>query len=312
MNTLRFIFSRLLQAVPVLLGVSIVTFLLMVSTPGDPIRLLVGIRASDETIAVIRDRYGLDDPILSQYFTYLGNLLQGDLGASLRYKVPVSDLIAQFYPVTLFLVAYSIVMILPPVIALAAWSARRPNGLADQVIRLLGVLGLAVPVFWLALLFARLFGVKLGWFPVSGYGNTFTEHLWHLFLPALSTMIWVVPILVRTLRAALLDEINRDYVLTARSKGLGERQIFRKHVFPNSVLPTLNLFAVIVAYLLGGSVIVETVYAVPGMGKLMVDSILARDYFVVQGATLVFALTTILVMLAVDLLSAVIDPRVTP
>lgn len=238
--------------------------------------------------------------------------MQGDLGASLRYKVPVSELIAQFYPVTLFLVVYTIILTLPPVIALSVWSAKRQNGPADQVIRVIGVLGLAVPVFWLALLFARFFGITLGWFPVSGFGETFSEHLLHLFLPALSTMIWVVPILVRNLRAALLDEMNRDYVLAGLSKGLGEKQVFRTHVFPNSVLPTLNLFAVIVAYLLGGSVIVETVYAVPGMGKLMVDSILARDYFVVQGATLVFALTTILVMLAVDLVSALIDPRISP
>lgn len=312
MNTLRYIAFRLLQAIPVLLGVSIITFTLMAVTPGDPVRLLVGDRASPETIALIRDRYGLDEPILMQYFTYLKNLVVGDLGASLRYRVPVSQLITQHYPVTLFLVIYTIVLTLPPVIALAVWSAKRQNGPADQVIRMLGVLGLAVPVFWLALLFARFFGVTLGWFPVSGFGETIPDHFRHLFLPALSTAIWVVPILVRTLRAALLEEMNRDYVVTGQSKGLGDRQIFRTHVFPNSVLPTLNLFAVIVAYLLGGSVIVETVYAVPGMGKLMVDSILARDYFVVQGATLVFALTTILVMLAVDLLSALIDPRVTP
>lgn len=312
MNTLRYIAFRLLQAIPVLLGVSIITFTLMAATPGDPVRLLVGDRAGPETIALIRDRYGLDEPITMQYFTYLKNLVVGDLGASLRYRVPVSQLITQHYPVTLFLVIYTIVLTLPPVIALAVWSAKRQNGPADQVIRMLGVLGLAVPVFWLALLFARFFGVTLGWFPVSGFGETIPDHFRHLFLPALSTAIWVVPILVRTLRAALLEEMNRDYVVTGQSKGLGDRQIFRTHVFPNSVLPTLNLFAVIVAYLLGGSVIVETVYAVPGMGKLMVESILARDYFVVQGATLVFALTTILVMLAVDLLSALIDPRVTP
>lgn len=309
---LRYILLRLLQSVPVLLGVSIITFVLMAATPGDPIRLLIGDRATPETIQAVRDRYGLDEPVLAQYFTYLGNLLQGDLGASLRYRVPVSELIAQHYPVTLFLVMYTIVLTLPPVIILSVLSARNPNGFADQFIRILGVMGLAVPVFWLALLFARFFGVTLGWFPVSGYGETFPEHLRHLFLPALSTTIWVVPILVRTLRAALLDEMNRDYVLTGMSKGLGERQVFRTHVFPNSVLPTVNLFAVIVAYLLGGSVIVETVYAVPGMGKLMVDSILARDYFIVQGATLVFALTTILVMLAVDIISAIIDPRVAP
>lgn len=312
MSILRFILLRLLQAVPVLIGVSIVTFTLMAATPGDPIRLLVGERATPETIALIRNRYGLDEPILVQYFTYLKNLVVGDLGASLRYRVPVSDLIAQFYPVTLFLVVYTIILTLPPVIVLSVWSARRQNGPADQIIRLLGVLGLAVPVFWLALLFARFFGITLGWFPVSGFGEGFTGHLRHLFLPALSTMIWVVPILVRNLRSALLDEMNRDYVLAGLSKGLGEGQVFRTHVFPNSVLPTLNLFAVIVAYLLGGSVIVETVYAVPGMGKLMVDSILARDYFVVQGATLIFALTTIMVMLAVDLISALIDPRISP
>lgn len=312
MKTLRFIVLRLIQAIPVLLGVSIITFMLMAASPGDPVRLLVGDRASPETIAAIRAQYGLDQPLLVQYFTYIKNLVSGDLGASLRYRVPVSQLVAQYYPVTLFLVIYTIVLTLPPVIVLAVWSAKRQNGLADQIIRIMGVLGLAIPVFWLALLFARFFGVTLGWFPVSGFGDTIPEHFLHLFLPALSTMIWIVPILVRTLRSALLDEMNRDYVLTAKSKGLGESQIFRTHIFPNSLLPTLNLFAVIVAYLLGGSVIVETVYAVPGMGKLMVDSILARDYFVVQGATLVFAMTTIVVMLMVDLLSTFIDPRVTP
>lgn len=310
MALLRLVLLRLLQALPVLFGVSIVTFALMAATPGDPVRLLVGDRATPETVAAIPDRYGLDEPILVQYAVYLRNLLQGDLGSSLRYRLPVGDLIASHYPVTLFLVAYTILLTLPFVVLLAVLSARRRGGIADQAIRLLGVLGLAVPVFWLVLLLSRLFGVTLGWFPVSGFGDTTAEHLWHLFLPALSTAIWVVPVLVRNLRSALLDEMERDYVLTGLSKGLGERRVFRAHVFPNSLLSTINLFGVIVAYLLGGSVIVETVYGVPGMGKLMVESILARDYYVVQGATLVFALTTVLVMLTTDLVSAWADPRV--
>ena len=310
MLLLRTIFLRLIQAVPVLLGVSVVTFALMVATPGDPVRLLAGDRASVETIAAIRDRYGLDEPFLTQYAVYLRNLMQGDLGASLRYRLPVGDLIASHYPVTLFLVAFTILLTLPPVLLLAILSARRQGGVADQAIRLLGVLGLAMPVFWLALLLSRLLGVTLKWFPVSGFGETFAEHLHHLFLPALSTAIWVVPILMRTLRATLLDEMERDYVLTGLSKGLGEKAVFRAHVYPNSLLPTINLFGVVVAYLLGGSVIVETVYGLPGMGKLMVDSILARDYYVVQGATLVFALTTILVMLVTDLVTSWVDPRV--
>jgi peptide/nickel transport system permease protein len=297
--------------VPVLLGVSIITFVLMAAT-GDPVRLLVGPRASAETVAAIRERYGLDQPVLVQYVIYLRNLLQGDLGASLRYRLPVGDLIGRHYPVTLFLVAYTIVLTLPPVVALSVFAARRQGRLADQMVRLLGVLGLAIPVFWLALVLLRLFGVTLRWFPVSGFGDTPSEHLRHLFLPALSTAIWVVPILMRNLRTALLDEMERDYVLTGLSKGLGEKAVFRAHVFPNSLLSTINLFGLIVAYLLGGSVIVESVYAVPGMGKLMIDSILARDYYVVQGATLVFALTTILVMLVTDLVSSWLDPRVRP
>jgi peptide/nickel transport system permease protein len=295
--------------VPVLLGVSIITFVLMAAT-GDPVRLLVGPRASAETVAAIRERYGLDEPILVQYVIYLRNLLQGDLGASLRYRLPVGNLISTHYPVTLFLVAYTVVLTLPPVVALSVFAARRQGKLADQTVRLIGVLGLAIPVFWLALVLLRFFGVTLGWFPVAGFGETPFEHLHHLFLPALSTAFWVVPILMRNLRAALLDEMGRDYVLTGLSKGLGEKAVFRAHVFPNSLLPTINLFGLIVAYLLGGSVIVESVYAVPGMGKLMVDSILARDYYVVQGATLVFALTTILVMLVTDLVSSWLDPRV--
>ncbi|MEM6482825.1 MAG: ABC transporter permease, partial [Pseudomonadota bacterium] len=155
MKTFRYILIRLAQAIPVLLGVSIITFVLMAATPGDPVRLLVGDRATPETIAAIRDQYGLDEPVLIQYFTYLGNVVQGDLGASLRYRLPVFDLIVQHYPVTLFLVIYTIILTLPPVIILAVLSARNPNGFADQVIRILGVLGLAVPVFWLSLLFAR-------------------------------------------------------------------------------------------------------------------------------------------------------------
>ena len=310
MTLLRFVAMRLLQAVPVLLGVSVVTFALMLATPGDPVRLLAGPRASEAAIAAIRARYGLDEPVLGQYLAYLGNALQGDLGQSLRYRAPVGELIAQHYPVTLFLVAYAVALSLPLVLGMAVWSARRQGGAADHVIRLIGVAGVALPVFWLGILLSRLFGVTLGWFPVSGFGETPLEHVHHLFLPALSTAIWVAPILMRNLRATLLDQMERDYVVAGLSKGLPEGEVFRSHVFPNSVLPTLNLFGIVVATLLGGSIIVETVYAVPGMGKLMVESILARDYFVVQGATLVFALTTVAVMLAVDVAAALIDPRV--
>lgn len=310
MNLLHVLGARALHAAPVLLGVSAITFLLMVATPGDPIRLLAGDRVTEDVAAAIRARYGLDQPIWRQYLIYLGNLAQGDLGRSLRFRVPVSDLLSARYPVTMSLVAMSIAISLPLTFVLATLSARRQGGVADQVIRLLGTTGIALPVFWLAILLSRLFAVQLGWLPVAGFGETIGDRLRHLILPALSTAIWVVPILTRNLRAALLQEMERDYVAAARARGLGEWEVFRRHVLPNSMLPILNLGGVMLAALLGGSVIVETVYALPGMGSLMVESIFARDYFVVQGATLVFALTTITVMLLTDLATAAIDPRV--
>lgn len=312
MTLLRVLAARLAQSVPVLLGVSAVTFLLMVATPGDPIRLLAGDRVTEEVAAALRARYGLDQPIWRQYLTYLGNLAEGDLGRSLRFRVPVAELIAARYPVTLSLVAMSVAISLPLTFALAILSARRQGGAADQAIRLLGTAGIALPVFWLAILMSRLFAVQLGWLPVAGFGETSAERLRHLILPALSTAIWVVPILTRNLRAAILQEMERDHVAAARARGLSEREILRRHVLPNSLLPVLNLGGVMLAALLGGSVIVETVYALPGMGSLMVDAIFARDYYVVQGATLVFALTTVGVMLLTDLASAALDPRVAP
>ena len=245
------------------------------------------------------------------------NLLGGDIGLSLRFQQPVADiilpviqLIEQFMWPTLFLACYVICLAVPSTIVLAILAARRPGGGADQTIRLIGMVGLAIPVFWLGIMMSRLFGVTLGWFPVSGYGTGFAGHLHHLFLPALSTAIWMVPVLTQSLRSALIDRAGADFVTATRAQGASEREIFWKTVLPNSVLPTLNLLGVMVAFLIGGTIIVETVYAVPGLGSLMVSALLGRDYYVVQGLTLMFALATVLVTLAVDLLTGLIDPRV--
>ena len=310
MQLLPFIARRMVQLVGVLIGISIVTFLLLHLAPGDPARLLAGDRASEATIAAIRHQYGLDLPLWRQFFTYAGNLLQGDIGLSLRFQRPVSSLIAQFMWPTLFLTGYIVCLSVPPTILLAIASARNPGGTADQVIRLFGVMGLTIPVFWLGIMMSRFFGVALGWFPVSGYGQGFTDHLHHLFLPALSTAIWLVPVLTQSLRAALIEKATADFVTAARAQGAREREIFWKTILPNSVLPTLNLLGVMVAFLIGGTIIVETVYAVPGLGLLLINSLLGRDYYVVQGLTLVFAVSTVVVTLTVDLLTAFIDPRV--
>lgn len=310
MAHLRLIARRLVQLCGVMLGISIVTFLLLHMAPGDPARLLAGERASAETIAAIRLQYGLDLPLWQQFVTYLANLLTGDIGQSLRFQRPVSLLIQQFMWPTLFLTVYVVCLAVPPTVALAILSARNPGGTGDQVVRLVGIAGLTIPVFWLGIMMSRLFGVSLGWFPVSGYGVGFTGHLHHLFLPALSTAIWLVPVLTQSLRAALIEKAVADFVTAARAQGASEREIFWHTILPNSVLPTLNLLGVMVAFMIGGAVIVETVYAVPGLGTLMIGALLGRDYYVVQGLTLVFAMSTVLVTLAVDLLAAFIDPRV--
>lgn len=306
---MRVVLKRILQLIFVLIGICVVTFLLVHMVPGDPARVIAGDRASPETIEAIRQRFGLDLPLWQQFVTYAGNLLSGDIGLSMRYKRPVVDLIAQFIWPTLFLTGYVICLAVPPAVALAIASARKPGGVADQLIRFFGIAGMAIPVFWLGIMMSRFFGVSLGWFPVSGYGKTFVDHLHHLFLPALSTAIWMVPVLVQSLRAALIEKSAADFVTAARAQGAGEREIFWRTVLPNAILPTLNLFGVIVAFLIGGTIIVETVYAVPGLGSLMVNSLLARDYHVVQGLTLMFAVTTVMVTFIVDLISVAIDPR---
>jgi peptide/nickel transport system permease protein len=304
------ILQRLVQLIPVLLGITVVTFVLLRLAPGDPARLLVGDRASAATVAAVRHQYGLDQPLPVQFFTYLGNLLNGDLGLSLRFQRPVTDLILQFMPPTLFLAAYVVVLAVPLTLVLAITAARRPDGLADQIIRFAGVVGLTIPVFWLGIMMSRLFGVELGWFPVSGYGDNFFAHLHHLFLPAVSTAIWLIPVLTQNLRAALVDKVSADFVTAARAQGAGEREIFWRHVLPNAVLPTLNLLGVMTAWIIGSTIVVETVYAVPGLGRLLVSSLLGRDYYVVQGLTLVFALSAVLVTLLVDIATTLIDPRV--
>ena len=309
MNLTDFIGRRLLQTLPVLFGISVVSFLLIMLIPGDPVRLILGPRATEDAVAALRHDWGLDRPILVQYFSYVGDILRGDLGDSMKFRVPVLDLILQYLPRTLFLVTYVLVLTLPATVLMAIVAARNEGRWPDHLIRFLSVLGMTIPVFWLAVLFARFFGIRLGWFPVSGYGDGFVDHLHHLFLPAVSTSLWPAPLLTRNLRAALIEQMEADYVAASRAKGLPERYIFRRHILANSILPTLNLLGVMIAFMIGGSVVVEVVYAVPGLGALMIASVLGRDYFVIQGLTLVYALATVVITLLIDLLTNLIDPR---
>jgi peptide/nickel transport system permease protein len=310
MERFAFVLFRPLQLIPVLFGVSAVSFVLVRAIPGDPVRILLGTRATQDVIASVRSQYGLDEPLLVQYFYFLKNLSVGEFGRSIIFKVPVLELVATRIAPTLFLLGFAIALAVLAAVVLATWAALQRGRLADQVIRLYSTAGLGLPAFWLGIVLIIFFSIRLGWFPVSGYGETFLGHLHHLFLPALTIALALSPVLIRNLRASLLHEMESDYVVTARSRGLPTRWIFMRHVFPNSLIPTITLLGINVGWLIGGTVVVEHVFSVPGLGSLMVGSIFARDYMVVQAVTLIFACAVILTNFLVDIVSVALDPRI--
>ena len=310
MDRFAFVLTRPIQLIPVLLGVSVISFVMVHSIPGDPVRILLGTRATAEVIAKVREQYGLDQPIWVQYLLFLKNLAQGEFGRSIIFKTPVLDLVATRLAPTLFLLAYGVLLAVILAFLLAVPSARRRGGWVDHLVRLYSTAGLGLPTFWLGIVLLILFSLKLGLFPVSGWGEGFLGHLHHLFLPALSIASALSPILIRNLRASLIGELESDHVVAARSRGVPEARIFVRHVLPNALIPTVTLLGVNIGWLIGGTVVVEQVFSVPGLGSLMVSSIFARDYLVVQAITLVFAAAVILTNFIVDIVIVVLDPRI--
>lgn len=310
MRKTKLVLHRLWQLVPVLLAISLVTFVLAQAIPGDPIRVVIGDRAPQSVIDEVRSQYGLDRPLPVQYVLYVRNLLQGDWGPSIVYDVPVLDLISARMAPTLYLVVGGVVLTALIGFGLAAVAARRQGQLADHLLRFASTLGLAVPVFWLALVLVLVFAIRLGWLPATGFGETVSEHLRHMVLPWTTVVVVMVPILVRNLRASLIDRSDADFVTAERSKGLAERAIFLRHVVPNAILPNLHLMGVITVYILGISVVIEPIFAIPGIGDMYLASIIGRDYFLIVGLTLMFAILTTVTTLTVDVLSLVVDPRI--
>jgi ABC-type dipeptide/oligopeptide/nickel transport system permease component len=310
MERFKFILYRPLQLIPVLFGVSVVSFVLVHSIPGDPVRILLGTRATAEVMAKVRAQYGLDEPLVLQYLYFLKNLAQGEFGRSIIYKTAVFDIVAERIAPTLFLLVYAVLLAVLLAAGLAILAAVKRGRLPDQLVRVYSTAGLGLPAFWLGIVLIILFSIQLGWFPVSGYGDSFTGHLHHLFLPALTIALALSPVLIRNLRASLVGEMEADYVNAARSRGLPESHIFARHVFRNSLIPTITLLGVNVGWLIGGTIVVEQVFSVPGLGSLMIGSIFARDYLVVQAVTLAFAVAVILTNFAVDVICVALDPRI--
>lgn len=310
MTLLSYVVTRLLQLIPTLFIIVAVVFLLVHLLPGDPASALLGDRALDADVARIKHQLGLDRSLPEQFLFFLNQIIHGDLGMSIANRVPVTRLIADRLPVTLLLTAMAAVMAIVLALPLAFVAALKRDTTTDIAIRGVFQVGLSTPVFYLGLILLTFLAANLQLFPVGGYGEGFLDHLYHLFLPALTLALSLAAVLMRNLRAAIIGVLGAEYVDFARAKGLRARVILIRHVLRNALISTVTLFGLSIGTLLGGAVVTETVFAVPGGGRLMIDSIFGRDYPVVEGMTLVLAVLVSLTFLATDILQAMLDPRV--
>ena len=306
----QFFARRLLQAIPVVFGVTLVVFLLIHLVPGDPARTALGLRATPEAVEALRQQWGLDQSLLSQYTLFLERLVSGDLGVSLRYQESAGTLILDRLPITLWLLAYSTVLTVLIGVPAALWAASKPGALRDTAIRVLSVAGLGMPAFWLGLILIEFVAIRAQLLPAAGFGEGFLGHLESMFLPSLTIAAAVTPLVIRSLRAEVLKVAESDYVVTARAKGLSERRVRYRHVLRNALAPSVTILAINVSFLVGGTMVVERIFSLAGVGDLMLTAIGNRDFPIVQAVTLVLALIVIAVNILGDLIQALLDPRV--
>ncbi|WP_022665604.1 nickel ABC transporter permease [Desulfospira joergensenii] len=302
---INFLFKRILSIIPVLLGISLMLFFMLRMLPGDPAQVLAGQMASPEDIAMIRTQLGLDEPVYVQYGAFLNRLVHLDLGRSARTQNPVIEEIWARLPNTMLLAVCAITLACVFGIPAGVVAAVRPYTWIDYLVTLASLFGISMPVFWLGMMLMIVFSITLQWLPAGGIGT------WkHLVLPSVTLAAFVVAFIARMTRSSMLEVLSQDYVTTARSKGLMEKVIIVKHALKNALIPIITVVGLQFGLLLGGAVLTETVFAWPGLGRLIVDSILARDYAMIQGSILVFGLLYTLVNLAVDLIYALVDPRI--
>ncbi len=310
LTLLALLIRRLLHIGATVVLVTLLIFALMHLLPGDPVLMLLGEKATDAGIAQMRHQMGLDRSLFEQFWVFLGQMATFRFGDSITMRVPVADLIRDRLPITLMLTGMAIVLSLVIAVPLAFVAALRQGGVADTVIRIVSQVSLSMPVFYIGLILLITLAAGLRWFPVGGIGTGFVQDLYYLFLPALTLALSLSSILLRNLREALIEVLNADFVSFATAKGLLRSTVLGRHVLRNAWISTITLLGLHAGSLVGGAVITETVFAVPGVGRLMIDSIFSRDYAVVQGLTMVLAVMVSVVFLAVDALQAVLDPRV--
>lgn len=301
-----YILRRLVLLVPTALGVVTVVFILMRIVPGDPVRLMVGFDVDQATVDEMRRNLGLDRPIVVQYIDYLGMIVTGDLGESLRSRRPVIDEVTRHFRNTLILALVSIVIAVVVGVLLGIVAAYRRSTLLDNITMVGAVLGISTPSFYLGILLILLFAVTLQWLPAGGAGTPA-----HIILPALTLAAGSTSIIARMTRSSLLEVLGRDYMRTAVAKGLGPRAVLLLHGLRNALIPTVTVIGLEFGFILGGSVLVETVFSYPGIGQLMISAISTRDFPLVQGAVIFVAIMFIVVNLLTDIIYAILDPRIT-
>jgi peptide/nickel transport system permease protein len=310
---LRFLARRLLYTLVVLFGVLIVVFALVHLVPGDPVRIALGTRYTPEAYEALRSASGLDRPLLQQFFGYIGSALTGDLGVSFRNGDPVTVTLLERLPATVSLAVVGILIALAIAIPAGIYSALHEGKLSDAIVRVTSQFGVSVPDFWMGILLIALFSTTLGWLPTSGYRPLLGDPvgwLQHIILPALTVGVVAGAIMTRYIRAAVLEVASTGYVRTARSKGLSPKVITERHIVRNALVPVLTITGIQLATILGGVIVVEVVFAWPGLGRLVYNAVAARDYPVIQGAVLLIAALFLLINLVVDALYAVVDPRI--
>ncbi len=309
----RYLLARLLSAIPVLFVVSVVSFLIIWLVPGDVASEIAGPDATPAELASIREDLGLDRPILERALIWYRDLLQGDLGQSYLLGRSVTDAVLERLPITLSLAGIALVLTIALGLLLGIIAAVRHNTLADQGAMTIALLGLSIPDFWFGIVLIFLFGVQLGWLPTGGYvspSEDFAGWLRSMTLPALTLAFTQMGVVARMTRSSMLDVLSQDYIQTARAKGLRARAVIFKHALLNALVPVVTLIGVITGVLLGGAVVIETVYSLPGVGRLIIGAIQRRDYPIIQGGLLMTSATFVLVNVVVDILYGWLDPRV--
>lgn len=310
MSRSQYILRRLLQMIPVVFGITIIIFGMLRAIPGDPAESMLGEKATDQAKAAMTEKLGLNEPIYVQYGYFIRDLVTLDLGDSLKYRQPVNDIIWDRLKVSLTVVGVTAFFLIVITVPLGILAALKKDSLIDNAVRGVLTITMVMPTFYTGILLIIIFSIKLGLLPVSGYGETPAEHLKHVILPSLTLALVTAPYLIRILRASILDALNSDYVTTARSKGLAEQRVITLHVLRNALIPTVTLFGITIGTLMGGTVITEKVFALPGAGALLIEAVQFRDYPTVQAATLIFAIMVITINLIVDIIYSFLDPRV--